>query len=121
MTGGKQDCECTQGEILKEMRKCMIRHDDRLQEGELMFQKIVIHNEAILAGQKEGQETLERFNKRLFVDNGTPSVQTKIDRHSQMLKGMMWAITSVSAIVAGVVIKLAIGAVISGSGISVIK
>ena len=107
----KQSCECVQTGLLSRIETCIAQHEERLRDGDLKFQKMILQNEALLEGQRESQDTLERFNKRLFVDNGTTSVQTKIDRHNVMLKGMMYAITSVSVVVATVVIKLIINAV----------
>ncbi len=38
---------------------------------------------------------LEAIERRLFHDNGTLSIQTRIDRHEQILKGLLW-VTSVT-------------------------
>ncbi|MDD5707418.1 MAG: hypothetical protein PHR35_15960 [Kiritimatiellae bacterium] len=40
---------------------------------------------------------LESIEKRLFRDNGTLSIQTRIERHEQILKVLLWA----ASIVAG--------------------
>lgn len=45
-------------------------------------------------------EKLESIEKRLFHDNGTLSIQTRIERHEQILKVLLWA----SSIVVGTVL-----------------
>lgn len=36
-------------------------------------------------------EKLESIERRLFKDNGTLSIQTRIERHEQILKVLLWA------------------------------
>ena len=36
-------------------------------------------------------EKLDSIEKRLFHDNGTLSIQTRIERHEQILKVLLWA------------------------------
>ena len=43
---------------------------------------------------------MEAIERRLFKDNGTLSIQTRIERHEQILKVLLWA----SSIVAGTVL-----------------
>ncbi|MDP6629976.1 MAG: hypothetical protein QGH29_03220 [Kiritimatiellia bacterium] len=38
---------------------------------------------------------LESIEKRLFRDNGTVSIQTRLDRHEQVIRGMLWGISVV--------------------------
>jgi hypothetical protein len=45
-------------------------------------------------------EKLESIEKRLFRDNGTLSIQTRIERHEQILKVLLWA----TSIVVGTVL-----------------
>ena len=45
-------------------------------------------------------EKLDSIEKRLFKDNGTLSIQTRIERHEQILKVLMWA----TSIVVGTVL-----------------
>jgi hypothetical protein len=49
-------------------------------------------------------EKLESIEKRLFKDNGTLSMQTRIERHEQILRAMLWAL----AIVVGTVLTSAV-------------
>ncbi|MDD5706472.1 MAG: hypothetical protein PHR35_11130 [Kiritimatiellae bacterium] len=56
-------------------------------------------------------EKLESIEKRLFKDNGTLSIQTRIERHEQILKVLLWASsivvgTFLSAGVAGIIVLL---------------
>ena len=45
-------------------------------------------------------EKLDSIEKRLFKDNGTLSIQTRIERHEQILKVLLW----VTSIVVGTVL-----------------
>jgi len=45
-------------------------------------------------------EKLESIERRLFKDNGTLSIQTRIERHEQILKVLLW----VTSIVVGAVL-----------------
>ena len=45
-------------------------------------------------------EKLDSIEKRLFKDNGTVSIQTRIERHEQTLKVLLWA----TSIVVGTVL-----------------
>jgi hypothetical protein len=38
-------------------------------------------------------EKLESMEKRLFKDNGTLSIQTRIERHEQILRVLLWALS----------------------------
>ena len=54
-------------------------------------------------------EKLDSIEKRLFHDNGTISIQTRIERHEQILKVLLWATsivvgTGLTAGVAGLVL-----------------
>ena len=45
-------------------------------------------------------EKMDAIEKRLFQDNGTLSIQTRIERHEQILKVLLWA----TSIVVGTVL-----------------
>lgn len=36
---------------------------------------------------------LEAIERRLFRDNGTLSIQTRLDRHEQVIRGILWALS----------------------------
>ena len=38
-------------------------------------------------------EKLELIERRLFRDNGTISIQTRLDRHEQVIRGVLWALS----------------------------
>ncbi len=40
-------------------------------------------------------EKLDSIEKRLFRDNGTLSIQTRIDRHEQVIRVLLWAVSIV--------------------------
>ena len=47
---------------------------------------------------------MDTIEKRLFHDNGTTSMQTRIERHEQILKGLLWA----SSIIVGTILTSAV-------------
>jgi len=49
-------------------------------------------------------QKLESIEKRLFRDNGTLSIQTRIERHEQILHGLLWALS----IIVGTVLTAAV-------------
>lgn len=105
----KEKCSndgCIQDTVLSDLKTCMEQHNERFHQGDLQFQKTEVAMKAILDGQSLIKDEQAKTNKKLFVDNGTISIQTKIDRHNQLLKGMMWAITSISLVTAGIIGKL---------------
>jgi len=40
-------------------------------------------------------EKLDSIDKRLFRDNGTLSIQTRLDRHEQIIRALLWAVSIV--------------------------
>ena len=38
-------------------------------------------------------EKLESIEKRLFVDNGTPSIQTRLERHEMVIHALLWVVS----------------------------
>jgi len=54
---------------------------------------------------------LDMIEKRLFRDNGAVSIQTRLDRHEQVIRGMLWGMSVVggallTSLVVGVVFLL---------------
>ncbi len=54
---------------------------------------------------------LESIERRLFKDNGTLSIQTRLDRHEQVIRVVLWALSVIggvflSALALGVVVVL---------------
>ena len=54
-------------------------------------------------------EKLEQIERRLFKDNGTLSIQTRLDRHEQIMRALVWATsvtvgTGLTAAVLGLVV-----------------
>jgi hypothetical protein len=50
---------------------------------------------------------LESIEKRLFRDNGTVSIQTRLDRHEQVIRGMLWGLSVIgSALLTSMVVAL---------------
>ncbi len=50
------------------------------------------HTKAMTDGQNTLLEKLESIEKRLFHDNGRVSMQTRIDRHEQALRLLLWVV-----------------------------
>lgn len=38
-------------------------------------------------------DKLDGIERRLFRDNGTISIQTRLDRHEQVIRGVLWALS----------------------------
>ena len=53
-------------------------------------------------------EKLDSIDKRLFRDNGTLSIQTRIDRHEQVIRALLWAVS----VVGGTILVSAVSAVV---------
>ena len=54
----------------------------------------------LLQSHKDLLEKMDGIEKRLFHDNGTTSMQTRIERHEQILKVLLWA----SSIIVGTIL-----------------
>ena len=49
-------------------------------------------------------EKLESIERRLFVDNGSPSIQTRLERHEMVIHALLWVVSVVTGTaIAGVV------------------
>jgi hypothetical protein len=50
------------------------------------------HTQSMMESQDALLEKLESIEKRLFKDNGRVSMQTRIDRHEQALRLLLWVV-----------------------------
>ena len=41
-------------------------------------------------------EKLESIERRLFVDNGSPSIQTRLERHEMVIHALLWVVSVVT-------------------------
>jgi len=49
-------------------------------------------------------EKLESIERRLFVDNGTPSIQTRLARHEMVIHALLWVVSvAAGTAIAGIV------------------
>lgn len=108
--------KCEKEAIIDEIHAEQKATTERMHEGDLRFQKL---EDKLNQNGETGDATyaaVQKINKRLFIDNGTKSHQTKIDRHDQLLKGLLWAmgITCSTLIVA--IIGLIAKAVLHSTG-----
>ena len=46
----------------------------------------------LLASQDKLHRKLDSIEKRLFRDNGSVSIQTRIDRHEQIVRVILWIV-----------------------------
>ena len=40
-------------------------------------------------------EKLDSIERRLFVDNGSPSIQTRLERHDLVIRALLWVVSVV--------------------------
>lgn len=81
---------------------------DRLHKGDLFHQEIKVILDTITKNQVAHQVGLDKLNNRLYVDNGTKSIQTIQDRHGRILQVLVWF---TGIITAGLVVQ-AVNAII---------
>ena len=64
---------------------------DRLHSGELRFKDVESNQTAIMKTLEEVHSTIMDTHRRMFVDNGTKSIQTIIDRHDRVIRVLTWS------------------------------
>ena len=37
-------------------------------------------------------DDLKKLNNRLYIDNGSTSIQTRLDRHEQVIRSIIWSL-----------------------------
>ncbi len=50
-------------------------------------------------------EKLESIERRLFVDNGALSVQTRLARHEMVIRAILWAVSALGGAAAALLVK----------------
>ena len=55
----------------------------------------VVTKEECLARHEELMGKLESIERRLFVDNGSPSIQTRLERHDLVIRALLWVVSVV--------------------------
>ena len=74
-----------------------------------MAERVVTYGEC-LERHAELLEKLDGIEARLFRDNGTLSIQTRIDRHENVIRALLWVVSVVmgtaiaGAVSAGVIL-----------------
>ena len=66
----------------------------------------VVTKEECLARHEELMGKLDSIERRLFVDNGSPSIQTRLERHDLVIRALLWVVS----VVAGTAIAGAVSA-----------
>jgi hypothetical protein len=63
-----------------------------------------VTREECLNRHQQVLEKLDSIEHRLFVDNGSPSVQTRLARHEMVIHGLLWVVSvAVGTAIAGLV------------------
>jgi hypothetical protein len=65
----------------------------------------------VLVSHMKLHRKLDSIEKRLFRDNGSVSIQTRLDRHEQVLRALLWVVglivgVTVTAVGGGAVVVL---------------
>ena len=68
--------------------------------GDGLRDEYALHADEVVLSHRALLAKLDAIEKRLFRDNGTLSIQTRIERHEQILKVLLW----VTSIVVGAVL-----------------
>jgi len=55
----------------------------------------VVTKEECLARHEELMGKLDSIERRLFVDNGSPSIQTRLARHEMVIHALLWVVSVV--------------------------
>ena len=68
-----------------------------------MAERVVTYSEC-LERHEELLGKLDGIEKRLFRDNGTLSIQTRLDRHENVIRALLWVVSvAVGTAIAGAV------------------
>jgi hypothetical protein len=79
------------------------------EESEFVTQKACqVATGRVLVSHLKLHRKLDSIEKRLFRDNGSVSIQTRLDRHEQVLRALLWVV----GLIAGVTVTAAGGSVI---------
>ena len=54
------------------------------------------HHKALLTELTGIRSDVHGLSKRLFVDNGTLSIQTRLDRHEMVIRSLIWVVCTVA-------------------------
>ena len=54
------------------------------------------------------QQSLKRIENKLFVDNGAPSMQTRLDRYGRFVSVVTWIGALVISVIVAAVVKMSI-------------
>lgn len=93
---------------------------ERIAEGDTLFELIKHDLDLIKAAQSENNKATQKIDKRLFIDNGVKSHQTKINDNETNIARILKAMESMQKYVAGLIVTVA-GSLIVVGIIAVIK
>ena len=101
----------------KAMEKMQVdigKNKDRLVEGNQRFSEICVTLKRMEKAQSKFGEDLSSVHKKLYIDNGAPSIQTKIDRNTGVIKALVWVVGILFIACAGAGAKLLVNAIYTG-------
>ena len=55
----------------------------------------IVTKEECLSRHEELMGKLDSIERRLFVDNGSPSIQTRLARHEMVIHALLWVVSVV--------------------------
>ena len=78
----------------------------------------VVTKEECLARHEELMAKLDSIERRLFVDNGSPSIQTRLERHEMVIRALLWVVSVVmgTALAGGVTAGFMLAKVLAKAG-----
>ena len=76
----------------------------RLVDGEVRFMAIEMGQNKLLDISTEVKNLTDNIDKRLFRDNGTTSIQTKLDRHEVVIKNMLKLVWITATALVGILV-----------------
>ena len=113
------DHECLRSEEWTALKASVKASEDRLHKGDLMMQQLSILCTDTNVKMGLLKESHDRVSKRLFIDNGTVSFQTRIDRMDSVIKVAIWLAGINATCIIGLVLTAVFNHFVGGSDVSV--
>ena len=87
------------------MEERVKRIEDRLHTGDLLMQRLEGKLDDLIEVVRKSCSGNEELHKRMFVDNGKPCIQTRLDRNDRFLKIVGSLAMAAVTVAIGVLIK----------------
>jgi hypothetical protein len=85
-------------ERLKQGVNAMANATDTQGDGPVSRETCAAISTRVLESQSKLHEKLDLIERRLFKDNGTLSIQTRVDRHEQVIRAVLWALSGIGGV-----------------------